>query len=257
MQKSEQIGALVQALVKAQLELRNPALDKLHPAFKGFRYASLGSHIDAVRETFARHGLVISQHLETTKTGVSVTTLLAHISGEWTSSSVGMALAANATAQNLGSVVTYLRRYTIGSIAMLTGEDDTDAEEDRIAKSADTKATNNYPAKPRVVDVLSPVALTKVPAVRASEALKLRWPESGRDVVVPTKVVKRNDTTDAVLCTHITHGQQWVAFPTVMTNAVKIDKKIELTWVWNKGGFIEAAEVCPAPKMSDMKEFTL
>lgn len=265
MQQSENIGSLVAAMAKAQLEVRNPALDRAHPHFKGFRYASLGAHLDAIREPFARHGLIVTQGVESSDKGVSVTTMIAHGSGEWMRSSVGMDLPERATAQNLGAIVTYLRRYAIASIALLTGDDDTDADEDRIARAPQPAAKPaQAPAKPAAAP--QPVAAPK-PAATASAlfattpvgdapvkrgvALK-PWGDAGADIVRVERIVDRDNGVSAVLCSHATEGQVWVSVPVHMIGAAKVGKTVDLAWAWNAAGFYEATRLSPAPTMSDM-----
>jgi hypothetical protein len=251
MQTSSSIGALIAALAKAQSEIKNPALDKLHPHFKGFRYASLGSHIDAIRESFSRHGLVISQGINSEDVRVSVTTMIAHASGEWLSSTVGMTLAEKATAQNLGATVTYLRRYALASMCLLTGDDDTDAEEDRVAKQPQQRAV--------VRDVFdsTPVATSKAtydkPKSAKATTEKSKWPTSGTDVVKPVKVVNRDGGMWAVLCSHATAGNAWVCVNQALIRGVSEGDNIELTWHTNDAGVIVASEIAEPMQFRDAK----
>lgn len=252
MRHSDGIGALVAALAKAQQEIRNPALDSVNPHFKN-RYASLGAHLEAVREPLAKQGLVLSQHVENTEDGVAVTTLLAHASGEWMSSSVAMPLPDRATAQNLGAIVSYLRRYAIGSVAFLTGEEDDDAERDRQARSLPKPAPRPSvapaaPAKPAPrpdSELLSPVPApvkSEAKALAAKEPSmqpKRRWPETGKDVVKVEKIVDR-DGKKAVLCTLLNHGQAWVSFDPSLMSDVQEGRMAEIAWKWSGAGFYEA-----------------
>lgn len=257
MQQSANIGSLVAAMAKAQAEIKNPPLDSVNPHFRN-RYASLGAHLDAIRLPFAKHGLVLTQGVESEDGRVSVTTMVAHSSGEWMSSTVGMPLPERATAQNLGAVVTYLRRYAIGSVALLTGEEDTDAEQDRIARQDKPKPSPKPPAAPepkRDVFDTTPSKKSSSPAAKAKA--KKEWPKSGIDVVKPTKIVERDQYRGAVLFEHpdAAFGSQWIAVPVAMVESVVVDKPIELTWAWNEvGGFREAAEIRKAPSLRDIME---
>ena len=125
MQRSDTIGELAKALAAANLEITNPALDAVNPHFKS-RYASLGAIINAVRLPLARHGISAVQTVSTDGGAVGVTTTLLHASGEWMAETAMSALPDRATVQQLGSVITYLRRYALASITGIVGEDDDD-----------------------------------------------------------------------------------------------------------------------------------
>jgi hypothetical protein len=93
---SESIAALAAALAKAQMALTNPeksltgTLPANRPDEPGrtFRYASLSSGLDIVRKVLGQHEIatlqttIIDQDIQT----VSLTTVLAHASGEWIAS---------------------------------------------------------------------------------------------------------------------------------------------------------------------------
>ena len=125
MQRSDTIGELAKALAAANLEIVNPSLDAVNPHFKS-RYASLGAIINAVRLPLARHGISAVQTVSTDGGAVGVTTTLLHASGEWMAETAMSALPDRATVQQLGSVITYLRRYALASITGIVGEDDDD-----------------------------------------------------------------------------------------------------------------------------------
>lgn len=253
MRQSEAIGSLVAALAKAQQEVRNPPLDSVNPHFRN-RYASLGAHLEAVREPFAKNGLVLMQSIGSDEGKVTVTTTVAHSSGEWISGTVGMPLPDKATAQNLGSIVTYLRRYSIGSMCLLTGEEDTDAEQDRVSRQDKPKVESAAP-KPAAPQGKS----DKLKAVRellephpSAAPKKESWPKDGIDLVMPTKMVERGDANNAVLFSHPVHGNNWVAVSKEMSANIKLEKRVELSWRWNAAGFTEAVEIRSVPKLTDM-----
>ena len=133
MNQSEQIGSLAAALAKAQLEIANPEFDAVNPHFKN-RYASLAAHTESLRKPLAKQGIAIVQSISTTDNSVCVTTRLIHASGEWLADGVSMALPDKATAQVLGSFVTYLRRYSLAAFGLVVGEPDDDGEEDRKSR---------------------------------------------------------------------------------------------------------------------------
>ena len=174
MQQSEQIGSLAAALAKAQLEIANPEFDAVNPHFKN-KYASLAAHTESLRKPLAKQGIAIVQSISTTDHSVCVTTRLIHASGEWLADGVSMALPEKATAQVLGSFVTYLRRYSLAAFGLVVGEPDDDGEEDRKNRptfnpSAAKGATNKPPSKPNKP---SDDFLSEAAPIRAASSLDL------------------------------------------------------------------------------------
>jgi hypothetical protein len=135
---SESIAALAAALAKAQMALTNPekSLTGTLPGNRAdepgrtFRYASLSSGLDIVRKVLGQHEIatlqttVIDQDIQT----VSLTTVLAHASGEWIASDWPVCtLSEMATPRRMGAALTYARRYALFTLVGIAGEDDLDA----------------------------------------------------------------------------------------------------------------------------------
>lgn len=252
MQTSEQIGKLVTALALAQSQTSNPALDRAHPHFKGFRYASLGAHLEAIRQPFAANGLIVTQGVTSEGNAVTVTTMIAHSSGEWMKSAVGMTLPEKATAQNLGAVVTYLRRYAIASMCLLTGDDDTDADEDREARQPQRPEPRQAPAAATAPQRSAAADREALFGSAPKPVQRTAWPADGTEVVTMRKVVDRDGGVRAVLCDHPSAGQSWVQFPAELASAAAENKRCELTWEFDdRGGFMRAVEVRAAPRMAE------
>jgi hypothetical protein len=256
---SQSIGALAAALAKAQAEINNPPLDSVNPHFKN-RYASLGAHLAAVRVPLAKQALSVVQTITTPPGEVAVTTTIMHASGEWIASTVGMSLPDRATAQQLGSVVSYLRRYSLASMTMIVGEECEDGEFDRVARGNDNRPAprpevRSAPApKPAPAPASAPPPtaappLKKAPA-RPHEGVAKKWPNQGCDAVMPEKVVDRGPGVSAVLFSHATEGRQWVSVPHSMLHAVKLDQLCELEWDWNNAGYFEARSVSKIERKS-------
>jgi hypothetical protein len=149
---SESIAALAAALAKAQMELTNPeksltgTLPGSRPDEPGrtFRYASLSSGLDIVRKVLGQHEIaalqttVIDQDIQT----VSLTTVLAHSSGEWIASDWPVCtLSEMASPRRMGAALTYARRYALFTLVGIAGEDDLDAP-DLAGQPAEPKAGN-------------------------------------------------------------------------------------------------------------------
>lgn len=137
MNKSETIGALAEALAKAQAEMSFAKKDSENPFFKS-KYSDLASCWEACREPLTKNGLAVIQPTSLSEAGVVVETTLAHSSGEWISSCLLMPLAKR-DAQAVGSAITYGRRYALSAMVGLVSDDD-DGE------AAMSRGKNNGPA---------------------------------------------------------------------------------------------------------------
>lgn len=119
---STTIGALAEALAKAQSQMRHASKDSKNPHFRS-TYADLASVLDAAREPLTKNGLSISQLPSFDSRGVVVKTILLHTSGEylWTSLAVPVP---KDNAQGVGSAITYARRYSLSAIVGIAQDDD-------------------------------------------------------------------------------------------------------------------------------------
>src|SRR5271154_2375031 len=135
---SESIAALAAALAKAQMTLTNPEksltatvrTDRRDDPGRTFRYAPLSSGLDIVRKTLGQHEIAtmqtttFDQDIQT----VSLTTVLAHSSGEWIASDWPVCMLSDMTApRRMGAALTYARRYALFTLVGIAGEDDLDA----------------------------------------------------------------------------------------------------------------------------------
>ena len=123
METSEQLDKLAGALSKAQSEIIGAVKDATNPFFKS-KYADLASCWDAVRGPLTSNGLSIVQTPTTGEDGaVTVTTRLLHSSGQWLEDSMSCK-PAKSDAQAMGSVISYLRRYSLSAVCGLAQIDD-------------------------------------------------------------------------------------------------------------------------------------
>jgi hypothetical protein len=129
MKKSDQINEIAQALSKAQIEFETADRVGLNPHFRS-KYATLESIWAACRGPLSKNGLSVIQSPSTTDVGhVTITTLLAHSSGQWFEGSFTLIPKDNGP-QAYGSAVTYGRRYALMAmvgIATDDGDDDGNA----------------------------------------------------------------------------------------------------------------------------------
>ena len=135
---SESIGAIAAALAKAQGELTNPEkslVATIRSPFpregdRTFRYASLASGLDIVRKSLGQHEIATVQTtaIDQDSGQIRLTTLLAHVSGEWISSDWPVCAASETAAPHrMGAALTYARRYALFALVGIAGEDDLDA----------------------------------------------------------------------------------------------------------------------------------
>ncbi len=165
------IGALAGALAKAQAEVEGAAKDRVNPHFKS-SYATLASIWEACRGALSKYGVAVVQSPVAEGALVTVTTLLAHASGEWIRSSLS-ALARDATPQSIGSATTYLRRYGLASMVGIAPEDD-DGQQ----------AQPNHAPTPQRAPVPAPVEAedyVRTAFLAINNSLRAIWPSDHPD----------------------------------------------------------------------------
>ena len=127
MNKSETIGKLLEALAKAQGELKNPHFDSTNPHFKS-KFASLGAVRAEVIPAFAKHGLSISQWPVSENGAAGCITHLGHSSGEWIQETFLIPVDKH-NAHGYASAVTYSKRIAMQSVAGVVGDEDDDGNQ--------------------------------------------------------------------------------------------------------------------------------
>ena len=90
-----------------------------------YSYAPLDAILDACRPVLSKHGLALTQLLESNGTGPAIRTELRHASGQTVSASFPLPTMP-AKPQELGSLLTYLRRYAIVALLGIAAEEDDD-----------------------------------------------------------------------------------------------------------------------------------
>ena len=148
MKTSESIAALAASLATAQGELKNVEKGKINPHFKS-RYADIADGLDVVRPVFSKHGLSVVQATDyMPDTGVFVlVTRIIHKSGEWIESTYP--LPTNGKPQDVGSALTYARRYALFSLAGVAGTDEDDDGND-AQNTTQARKPASRPAPPKV-----------------------------------------------------------------------------------------------------------
>lgn len=137
---SPAIGKLADALAKAQGVIKPAEKDRENPHFHS-KYATLDACWAACRDALSKHGLSVVQLPSSDGAKVSVTTVLAHSSGEWISSTVTM-IAKDGSPQSIGSALTYGRRYGLCSAVGVAPEEDDDGNAAQGAQAASNGRSN-------------------------------------------------------------------------------------------------------------------
>jgi hypothetical protein len=145
-----QTDKLAEALAKAQAEYRAVKRTKTVKvkikAEKGggtysYKYAPLDECIAATRPALSKHGLAVTQvfHAEPPRI---VTTLL-HASGQFVAST--LPLQAHRSPQDLGTEITYMRRYSYSALVSIAADEDTDGPPPPDAGSYDHEPAGQQP----------------------------------------------------------------------------------------------------------------
>lgn len=148
MNRSETITQLATALAAAQAEMRPAVINTVNPHLKN-RYADLAAVMEAAKP-LSKNGVAIIQSpsilVRDGETFVRLENLLVHTSGEWISEVFEMKLPPDARGvtpvQQVGSIITYLRRYTLAPMVGIVADEDTDGN----APSYPTKPKNQPPS---------------------------------------------------------------------------------------------------------------
>ena len=153
MKMSNENTQIIKALLKVQEEIQNPKKTEENPYYKS-KYAPLDQILNEVRVLLSKHGLVMIQDTGGDDEGnVVVSTTLLHESGGWIQTSPLIvkptARKASATPQEMGSAITYARRYQLMSLLGIVGEDeDDDGERASHPRASQGKAGRPHPQRP-------------------------------------------------------------------------------------------------------------
>lgn len=122
--QSEQVNEVAAALAKAQGQIANATLNRINPHFKS-KYADLASILDAIRKPLSENGLAPVQQIEVAEKGMLLRTTLLHSSGQWVATEYPLPMLGRP--QEMGSLLTYARRYSLTALICTAADDDDDA----------------------------------------------------------------------------------------------------------------------------------
>src|SRR6516225_9558937 len=105
--------------------MQSAVFDKTNPHFKS-KYATLASVIDACRGPLSANGLSVVQSTTFMESGAfTLVTMLMHSSGQYITSHYPLP-SANAKPQEMGSALTYARRYSYSALICNSADEDDD-----------------------------------------------------------------------------------------------------------------------------------
>jgi len=199
MLKSETIASLAKALVKFKAEHPKVTLDSSVKVMMktggsyNFKYASLPCIKDTVEPVLSQNGLAVTQIIEDEN---KLTTILIHESGEYMMGTMVIGTVGNKPAQEVGSLITYARRYAYCAILGIIGDEDDDAN----TAVGNTAAKQPVKATPKVssldpkiqAEILACQTRTELGAVRDrltslkddpdfKDAITVRWKALPKD----------------------------------------------------------------------------
>ena len=131
---SPTIMEIAKALASAQGEMSGAKKGSANPFFAS-KYADLAAVIGAIREPLSKHGIAHTQIPGSDEHGMYLDTILMHASGEWIRGRIRMQIpekwdkeakewVSGDTPQGRGSVISYMRRYSLQAMTGLEAEDD-------------------------------------------------------------------------------------------------------------------------------------
>ena len=148
MNKSESIAELAKALASFQSEVKQPLKDKANPFYKS-KYVPLENVVEAITNIAPKHGLSFVQYPVNQDNKVGVVTILMHSSGEWIETEPIFAQPAKQDPQATGSVITYLKRYSLSAVFGITSDEDDDGNNATFGNNQ--PKTQYQPTQPKMI----------------------------------------------------------------------------------------------------------
>lgn len=129
---SESIKELALALCKVQAKLKDAETNSENPHFQS-KYADLSAVWKACRALLTENGFCVVQAPFRSESGMVLVTRLIHSSGQWVRSEYTLSPTQN-TPQQMGSALTYARRYSLAAIVGIAPGDDDDGNAASVPK---------------------------------------------------------------------------------------------------------------------------
>ena len=145
MQTSDQVNEIAAALAKAQGAIENPGRDAVNPHFRS-KYADLASGLVAIKKGLSDNGIAIVQVTYVNSDNMMLETRLIHSSGQWITSHYPVCKMP-ANQQQMGSALTYARRYSLFALVGIAGSTDDDDGNDARRTNVGTYDDDGSDAK--------------------------------------------------------------------------------------------------------------
>lgn len=182
--EAAEMAALYAALSAAQAEFRpigknRSVLIRSERGAYQFRYADLETILSAVRPALSKHGLAVTQTVESYGEDDYLWTRLVHSGGGAIGGRVRLPRPSN-DPKAFGAVITYYRRYALSSLLAVAADDDLD-ENGEPAVEAPQRSTSKLPAEtpPRSYSVAAAETSPSDAAMEAArggvESYKAYW----------------------------------------------------------------------------------
>lgn len=141
MRMSEQCNEIFKAMALAQGDMTPAIKDSTNPHFRS-TYSNINSIWSAIRAPLSKNGISVFQDVISTQSGVSVTTLLGHSSGQWMEFGPLEIPLAKRDAHGVGSGTSYAKRYALCAIiGVSSAEEDDDGNSATAFTNGASKAT--------------------------------------------------------------------------------------------------------------------
>jgi hypothetical protein len=178
---SPEADQVIPAFVKALSAMEDiPRTSEVSAGPMRYKFAPLNIVLDAIRPALRGNGLVISQ-VPTTAEGVHTT--LFHESGQWISFDPLLIHPTGGTPQNVGSAISYARRYALLSILGLATEDDDGAAGSVAATpAAADPVADRVDAVMHKLNALTPEQKDEMKKFREAEGKRFTGPQLYDDV---------------------------------------------------------------------------
>lgn len=127
--RSLSITQLAMAMVAVQKQIEDPTKNKKADAGTrgSYRYADLPTVLDVARPALVANGFAVMQFPCELDDAPALTTLLIHSSGEWVETTAKIR-PVDPKPQNVGSALTYARRYALLALCGIAADDDDDGK---------------------------------------------------------------------------------------------------------------------------------
>jgi hypothetical protein len=125
MRTSESIKELAAAMVRVQAAMGPAVKGSVNPHFKS-KYADLAAVWDACRIPLNSNGITVWQSVEGDAATVAILTRFVHVSGEWAEHGPLVIPLAKGTAHEVGSAISYGKRYALAAGVGVVAEEDDD-----------------------------------------------------------------------------------------------------------------------------------